>query len=142
MWTICWTSAEHGDGWERFKSCRDIANFADMLVREGHAGKEDILIFSPAADSYTIPYDELEIPDSPESVRLKCRTCGVPLVWKNKDADMSQMSSEYLGGLWPICKSCMIEHCTRANCSACNYGRYPDCRFLKLKSEYLKEDND
>ena len=60
MWTICWTSAEHGDGWDRFKTREDIINLANTLVREGEVAETDILIFSPEADNYTIPYNELE----------------------------------------------------------------------------------
>lgn len=60
MWTICWTSSEHGDGWDRFETREDIINFANTLVREGDICEEDILIFSPEADSYTVAYDDLE----------------------------------------------------------------------------------
>lgn len=60
MWTICWTSEEKGDGWDRFETREDIINLANTLVREGDACKEDILIFPPEADELTIPYDEIE----------------------------------------------------------------------------------
>ena len=60
MWTICWTSYEHGDGWDRFESREDVINFANTLVREGDICEEDILIFSPEADSFTVAYDDLE----------------------------------------------------------------------------------
>lgn len=60
MWTICWTNAEHGDGWDRFEHREDIINLANTLVREGNVSEEDILIFPPEAEVLTIPYNELE----------------------------------------------------------------------------------
>ena len=60
MWTICWSSKEHGDGWDRFEEREDIVNLANTLVCEGDVCENDILIFPPTADDLTIPYDELE----------------------------------------------------------------------------------
>ncbi len=60
MWTICWASHDFSGGWERFESREDVINFANTLVREADICEEDILIFSPEADSFTIPYDEIE----------------------------------------------------------------------------------
>lgn len=61
MWTICWKSAETGDGWDQFETRDDIINLANTLVLEGDVREEDILIFPPAAAELTIPYDEIEI---------------------------------------------------------------------------------
>lgn len=70
---------------------------------------------------------------------IKCRICGCNMVWENPYAPgLYQESSCYLGDNWPICHDCMVEHCTHANCLACNYGKYPDCRFLKMKVFYLQ----
>ncbi len=63
MWTICWTGGEEKDGWDRFETREDVINFANTLVREGNVYEADILIFSPEADSYTVPYDSLEAGD-------------------------------------------------------------------------------
>jgi len=60
MWTICWSSEEHGDGWDRFETREDIINLANTLVCEGDVCADDIFIFPPEADELTIPYDELE----------------------------------------------------------------------------------
>lgn len=60
MWTICWIGREEKDGWDRFETREDVIDFANTLVREGDICEEDILIFSPEADSYTVPYDSLE----------------------------------------------------------------------------------
>ena len=60
MWTICWSSKENGDGWDRFESREDIINLANTLVLEGDVCEDDILIFPPEADDLTIPYDEIE----------------------------------------------------------------------------------
>jgi len=59
MWTICWSSTEKGDGWDRFETREEIINLANTLVREGDVCESDILIFPPEADALTIPYDEL-----------------------------------------------------------------------------------
>jgi hypothetical protein len=34
----------------------------------------------------------------------------------------------------------MVEHCCGTNCYACEYGKYPDCRFLDMKRHYMSED--
>ena len=60
MWTLCWSSTEKGDGWDRFETHEDVINFANALVREGDVCEDDILIYPPEADDLTIPYDELE----------------------------------------------------------------------------------
>lgn len=60
MWTICWASRDFSGGWDRFETREDIINFANTLVREGDICEEDILIFSPEADSYTVAYNDLE----------------------------------------------------------------------------------
>ena len=52
---------------------------------------------------------------------MKCRTCGCLADWDSPRKN------------WPICKDCMIDHCTHANCLTCNYGTYPDCEFLEMK---------
>jgi len=41
---------------------------------------------------------------------------------------------------WPICYSCMIEHCCGTDCNGCKYGNYPDCRFLWMKRYYMNEE--
>ena len=60
MWTICWSSKEHGDGWDRFEAREDVINLANTLHLEGDVCADDILIFPPEADELTIPYDEIE----------------------------------------------------------------------------------
>ena len=60
MWTICWTSAENGDDWDRFGSREDVVNLANTLYREGDVCEDDMLIFPPEADELAIPYNEIE----------------------------------------------------------------------------------
>jgi hypothetical protein len=33
----------------------------------------------------------------------------------------------------------MVEHCININCYACEYGKYPDCRFIEMKKHYLHD---
>lgn len=33
-----------------------------------------------------------------------------------------------------ICRNCLQYHCETTNCLKCEYGKYPDCRFLHLKN--------
>jgi len=71
---------------------------------------------------------------------LKCKTCDCAMVWENPHSLTGfQESSSHIEG-WPICKDCMIDHCVHANCLACNYGKYPDCQFLKMKLHCRDED--
>ena len=65
---------------------------------------------------------------------IKCASCGCELAW-DIGGGKSATSSSFLEE-WHICKDCMIEHCVNANCLACNYGKYPDCRFLEMKIHY------
>lgn len=70
-----------------------------------------------------------------------CRLCGAQMVWENPYLPGHfQESSCYLGEGWPICHDCMVEHCVHASCLGCNYGKYPDCRFLKMKI-YYRDNN-
>lgn len=74
-------------------------------------------------------------------MKKDCRICGSRMVWSHPIIpDCMQESSCYLGGDWPICHDCMMEHCVHTNCFACNYGKYPDCRFLKMKMHYKNND--
>jgi hypothetical protein len=69
-----------------------------------------------------------------------CKICGVKMIWENPQIPGHfHESSCYLGGGWPICHSCMIEHCLSTNCLGCEYGQYPKCRFLKMKRLYAEE---
>lgn len=66
-----------------------------------------------------------------------CKICGCQMVWEHPSIPGHfQESSCYLGSDWRICHDCMVEHCVNTNCLACNYGKYPDCRFLKMKLYY------
>ena len=51
-------------------------------------------------------------------------------------------SSDYIED-WPYCRSCMIEHCCSVNCFSCEFnpGDYKDCKFLDMKTFYLKGES-
>lgn len=75
------------------------------------------------------------------SKKIKCKICGCAMVWEHPQVPgVFQESSCYLGDGWPICRDCMIDHCVHANCLACNYGKYPDCQFLEMKTVYLRNN--
>ena len=75
------------------------------------------------------------------SVTVKnCRLCKTKLVWE--DTHTPGRFHESSGNLedWPICHECMVDYCFHMNCLACNYGKYPDCRFLEMKKHYMSKN--
>ncbi len=69
-----------------------------------------------------------------------CQNCGCQLEWKHPGLKTTMASSVDIPD-WPICHSCMVEHCVSTQCFGCGYGKYPDCQFLSLKRLYLNPDN-
>jgi hypothetical protein len=66
----------------------------------------------------------------------RCPVCECGLTWEaapNRFAESSADTEDF-----PLCYECMIEHCIRTNCYVCNYGKYPECRFLEMKLHCLK----
>jgi hypothetical protein len=65
-----------------------------------------------------------------------CELCNCDLVWgaHGSVGGLQECPNNFDG--WPICKECMIDHCIHANCMVCNYGKYPDCKFLDMKMKY------
>jgi hypothetical protein len=63
-----------------------------------------------------------------------CKICGSEMARETSGNPGNYTESPaYMGERWPICCDCMIEHCNYTNCYGCNYGKYPDCRFISLK---------
>lgn len=60
MYTILWTSTD-GDHWERCNSREEVAN---ILTLNNLTDDEDVLIFGPDADDYTLTqqdvFDEIQ----------------------------------------------------------------------------------
>lgn len=72
---------------------------------------------------------------------INCQICGCEMAWEKPDAPGHYIASScYLDGDWPICHDCMADHCLHTNCLGCNYGKYPHCRFLEMKSHYMSKD--
>lgn len=69
-----------------------------------------------------------------------CRICGGSMVRENPSSSGHFVESSCNLEDWPICHDCMVEHCVNTNCLGCNYGKYPDCRFLKMKLQYRDKD--
>jgi len=69
-----------------------------------------------------------------------CKLCGWNMVWENPDIPGHFHESSNNLEDWHICRECMAEHCCQTNCHGCEYGKYPDCRFLYMKRHYLEED--
>lgn len=69
-----------------------------------------------------------------------CKLCGARMVWENPHIPGHFHESSCNIDDWPICHDCMVEHCCSTNCSDCEYGKYPDCRFLDMKRHYMSED--
>ena len=69
-----------------------------------------------------------------------CRLCGGKMVWEHREMPGHYIESSCNIEDWPICHDCMAEHCCLANCLDCNYGKYPDCRFMELKQHYMSKD--
>ena len=63
---------------------------------------------------------------------MKCKYCGnkVPTKWANR------------GEGWPVCLDCMTEHCVNSNCLFCNFGVYPNCYFLNMKTKAIAKLNN
>jgi len=75
-----------------------------------------------------------------KSLTKNCKLCGDKKVWEHPNIPGQLMESSCNVEDWPICNECMVEHCTHRNCFGCNYGKYPDCRFLDMKIYYLSND--
>lgn len=71
-----------------------------------------------------------------------CKVCGCKMVWKHPSISGMFVKSSCDLDDWPICHDCMVEHCVHANCLGCNYGKYPDCRFLEMKLHYRDKEAD
>ena len=70
-----------------------------------------------------------------------CKLCGGRMIFENRYVPgWFHESSENIEN-WSICHTCMVEHCVNTNCLGCEYGKYPDCRFLWLKEHYMSEDD-
>ena len=69
-----------------------------------------------------------------------CKLCGCQMAWGHPSLPGMLMESSCNIEEWPICHDCMVEHCCSTNCYACEYGKYPDCRFLSLKKHYMEKD--
>jgi len=74
-------------------------------------------------------------------MKKNCKLCGGAMVWEHPEIPGLFLSSSCNIEEWPICHDCMVEHCCQTNCLGCEYGKYPDCRFLNLKKHYMDEDN-
>lgn len=73
-----------------------------------------------------------------------CSRCGSTLIRATQFSNgefYGIYSYDYIDN-WPICRSCMIEHCCSTNCMGCefNQGDYQKCQFLKMKQHYMKEE--
>jgi hypothetical protein len=51
MWTICWKSKKHGDGWDQFPTRDDILNLANTLVLEGDVDENENFHFPAGSTS-------------------------------------------------------------------------------------------
>jgi len=69
-----------------------------------------------------------------------CKLCKRKMVWENPDVPGHFHASSNDLEDWDICRECMVEHCCSTNCMGCEYGKYPDCRFLEMKRRYMKDD--
>jgi hypothetical protein len=76
----------------------------------------------------------------PEAENKNCKLCGGAMVWESPrvPGDFHASSSDIED--WPVCRDCMAEHCCHTNCLGCEYGTYPDCRFIEMKQLYM--DNE
>ena len=70
----------------------------------------------------------------------KCKLCGGNMIWENPYIPGHFHESSCNIEDWPICHDCMVEHCCHTNCLGCEYGKYPDCRFLEMKQHYMSDD--
>jgi len=68
-----------------------------------------------------------------------CKLCGCKTVWENLHIPGHFHASSCDLEDWHICHDCMVEHCVTTNCLGCEYGEYPDCRFLEMKQLYKEE---
>lgn len=73
---------------------------------------------------------EAVVPIKPHEVH--CKICGSWLGTLEANG-RSYASSDYNGT--DVCDSCMSEHCAGTNCFACKIGHYPECEFLRLKTD-------
>ncbi len=73
------------------------------------------------------------------AMKKNYKLCGCLLVWENPSISGHFHSNSGDMESWPICHDCMIEHCCNTNCLACQYGSYPECRFLEIKRHYMSE---
>lgn len=75
----------------------------------------------------------------------KCEICNRELavyVASNGNEDFYCCSSDYIED-FPLCRSCLIEHCCSTNCLGCEHSPsdYHKCRFLEMKNFYLNEED-
>jgi hypothetical protein len=68
-----------------------------------------------------------------------CKLCGCKMVWENPNLPRHYLESSCNIENWSVCRECMVEHCVSTNCYACEYGKYPDCRFIEIKKHYLHD---
>ena len=69
-----------------------------------------------------------------------CKLCGCNMVWENPHIPGHFQASSCDIEDWHICHECMVEHCCQTTCLGCEYGKYPDCRFLEMKRHNMKKD--
>lgn len=69
-----------------------------------------------------------------------CAVCGGKMSWENPNLPGHFHASSNDVEDWHICRDCMVEHCADSNCFGCDYGKYPDCRFLEMKHHYMEND--
>lgn len=67
---------------------------------------------------------------------LECSECGCDMLFKHDFGYIA--SSDSVPG-FPICRTCLIEHCMQTNCMNCPYGNAETCSFLSTKEFYLEE---
>ena len=71
-----------------------------------------------------------------------CKLCGCKMVWENPHLPGHFHASSCDIKDWDICHDCMVDYCCSTNCYGCKLGKYPDCRFLEVKKNYMAEDKD
>jgi hypothetical protein len=69
-----------------------------------------------------------------------CKRCGGRMVWENPHIPGHYHASSNDIPEWDICNDCMVEHCCSTDCSDCEYGTSPDCRFFDMKQNYMSDD--
>jgi hypothetical protein len=75
-------------------------------------------------------------------ITKNCKLCGAKMVWENPYISGHYIESSCNMDGWDICCECMADHCCSTNCLGCEYGKYPECRFLELKRHYMSNSED